>query len=205
MPHIATLARLIPDVFRLEMADAKPFKIDGVYCRILPLTKGQFALVDADDYEWLNRRKWYALKASNSPGFYACSYETVALKTNICLLMHREILGLKRGDPRKGDHVKEWATLDNRRKNLRISTTSQNGMNRGKQSNNTSGFKGVSFSPRLNKYDTRIAFNNTQIYLALTDTAEEGARIYDEAARRLYGEYARLNFPNGELWLGDES
>jgi len=55
------------------------------------------------------------------------------------------------------DH-KNLNKLDNRRCNLRICTHSQNGMNRGKQKNNTTGFKGINEDKRRKrkKYRARI-------------------------------------------------
>jgi len=40
---------------------------------LIPLTQGKFAIVDAEDYDWLSRYKWYATKAKNT--FYACRVE----------------------------------------------------------------------------------------------------------------------------------
>ena len=51
----------------------------------------------------------------------------------------------------KVDHIDEVKT-NNHVKNLRWATTSQNGQNRGKQSNNTTVFKGVYYNKRAKKY-----------------------------------------------------
>src|ERR1700729_3697279 len=47
---------------RPVLEDAQPFKIQDVYCRLISLSRGMFAIVNASDYEWLMQWKWYAAK-----------------------------------------------------------------------------------------------------------------------------------------------
>ena len=80
---------------------------------------------------------------------------------------------------------------DNRLCNLRECERSQNQANRGKQANNTSGFKGVHFHPQGNKWRARIKSGDKDCSLGLYDTKEEAHAAYCAAAKRLNGDFAR--------------
>lgn len=108
--------------------------------RKIPLTQGQYALVDDTDYDWLNQWKWYASLEKGS--YYAVRENTGRNISRIPIRMHRQILGLKRGDKREGDH-RDHNTLDNQRHNIRICTHQQNMLNRRKPYNTSSSFRGV--------------------------------------------------------------
>lgn len=150
----------------------------------IPLTQGLVALVDDDDYEWLMRRRWHANRNRPTAKFYA---QSVINKKNT--IMHRLILGARKGE--QVDHI-NGDGLDNRRTNLRICNGSQNQHNRKLQINNKSGYKGVYFNKR--KWTARIVVNNKKIYLGRFTDPTEAARAYDEAAKKLHGEFARTNF-----------
>lgn len=79
--------------------------------------------------------------------------------------------------------------LDNRRSNLRICTRSQNAMNRLKQSNNRSGFKGVVFSKRYKKYIAQIKAQGIYHWLGYFNTAKEASKAYVEAATIYHGKF----------------
>jgi len=62
-------------------------------------------------------------------------------------------------------------------------------------SKNTSGFRGVSRFSKGLRWRAAIGKRN-KIYLGCFRTAEEAARAYDAAARKLYGDAAAVNFPD---------
>jgi hypothetical protein len=86
--------------------------------------------------------------------------------------------------------------VNNLRRNIRRATKTQNQHNVGIRADNATGFKGVSFAKREAKCLAQIRANGKMLSLGLHDAAEAAARAYDHAARRLHGEFARLNFPD---------
>lgn len=150
--------------------------------RLIPLTRGKFAMVDAADYEWLSAYTWHALKVAGN--FYACRKEKG--KT---ILMHRQIMPPPPG--KVVDH-KNNNGLDDHRRNLRICTQQQNVCNSRPQ-RRKSGFKGV--SRHRDKWAARIKYGGKQYCLGSFDTPLEAARARDRKARELMGEYAWLNRP----------
>jgi hypothetical protein len=104
------------------------------------------------------------------------------------VLMHRLILNLD--DPQiHCDHINHCKT-DNTRANLRICTPSQNQHNRRKQKSSTN-FKGVTLYKQ--RFFAQIRADNNYHYLGLYRSERTAARVYDQAARRLHGEFACTN------------
>jgi hypothetical protein len=155
--------------------------------RQIALGDGYYAYVDAVDHQWLSRYKWHM------QGGYAIRYEKKKL-----IFMHRQIM-----QPPKGkivDH-KNRNRLDNTRENLRICTHGENTQNAGKIQGTFSRFKGVSYRKERDKYFAQIYHHNEQFYLGLFDKETDAARAYDRRAIELFGEFARVNFP--EEWPPD--
>lgn len=166
--------------------------------KLILLWGGQSAKVDDEDYEWLNAFKWYGRpnkkgghvvqrieKDKDSNGRW--KYRTV--------YMSREILQAPKG--MLVDHINQ-ETLDNQKSNLRLCSHSQNVKNRRIHKNNTSGFKGVYWHKANKKWfaSVGIGVGGRVKYLGYADTKEECARLRDQHAQKLYGEFASLNFPD---------
>ena len=95
--------------------------------RLIPLTQGQNAVVDAADYEWLNQWNWHAHWFESSKTFYAGRNISASEGRPMGVVtMHRELL--QDGSNLDTDH-RNGNGLDNRRSNLRICTRSQNCQN----------------------------------------------------------------------------
>ena len=143
--------------------------------RWIPLTRGAFALVDEADFERVSHYNWHLTKN----GYAASSHR----------LLHRFVMNA--GPKDKIDHRNNEAKLDCRRSNLRLATHSQNLHNRPVQKNNASaGMKGVSRCVTTGRWRARIKVAGKNVWLGRFATKEEAARAYDEAARRLVGEFA---------------
>lgn len=158
----------------------------GLYF-LIPLTQGKFAIVDAKNYKWLNQHKWYAVKCKNT--FYAV--RNVGESSNQHrIYMHRQIMNVPKD--KQTDH-RNHTGLDNRETNLRICTRSQNQHNR-KSQNSISKFKGVTWCKRDRKWKAQIKYNGKTIHLGNFINEIEAAKRYDEAAKKLFGEFANCNF-----------
>jgi len=106
--------------------------------------------------------------------------------------MHREILELKKGDGKYGDHINH-NTLDNRKNELRVCTQSQNNMNSRKRKNCTSIYKGVCWKKQFMRWDSYIMVNQKQIYIGRFKSEKMAALAYNKKAKELFGEFAYLN------------
>lgn len=89
------------------------------------------------------------------------------------------------------DHI-DRDRSNNRANNLRSASRSQNLCNRPSQSNNLSGFKGVSFHKGRSKYFARIGLYGKQHFLGYFNTPESAHEAYCLAAKRLHGEFSRV-------------
>ena len=63
------------------------------------------------------------------------------------------------------------------------------------RSDNKTGYKGVSWARSKKKYCTQIQSKGRHRFIGYFSTPIEAARAYDKVARSLFGEFARLNFP----------
>lgn len=166
----------------------------------IQLTQGKVALVDDEDFEYLNQFKWHAHKSRST--YYAKGYDK---NTNKKIIMHRHILGLTNSKI-FGDH-KDGDGLNNQRTNIRIATPSQNQKN--KKPSGISKYIGVSFHTSKSKYFSKkeniikeysntgwmasITINGKFTYLGKFDSEIEAAKEYNKAAEKHHGEFARLN------------
>jgi hypothetical protein len=175
---------------------APPPPSDGVTFHI-PLTQGQYAMVDAEDYERVSRCKWCLSRTGNQ--LYAqrrCHGKTIR--------MHQFLM-----NPPKGmvvDHI-DGNGLNNRRDNLRICTPQQNAWNhkRRKEADASSQYIGVyPYKRPPGKWYVKIQCAGAGTYLGPFDSEIEAARARDHKAIELFGEYAGLNFPR-EDYAGGQS
>ena len=149
----------------------------------IPLTQGRFTIIDDEDFEEVNKYKWYV------------SNEYVArmlLPANrrVQISLHRILMN---PPPNlQVDHI-NGDTLDNRRKNLRVVTLRENVINQKLHKNNTSGYKGVSWDKKLEKWETSINPNGKKIRVGFFNSLLEAVEAYNKSAIKYFGEYARLN------------
>jgi hypothetical protein len=178
---------------RIDTSEIGGFKIDGVYCKLIALTQGQFAIVWESDYEWINQWIWYAQRTKEGTKHYAVRVGKDANGRTIKLKMHRVILGLDHHDPRIGDHIRPADTLRNTRDNLRIANHSESQCNRRKPKHNTSGFKGVRWNKRKLKYQADIWVGKKHYNLGYSDTPEGASKKYEAGILKHHGKFGQVN------------
>lgn len=131
-----------------------------------------WALVDEEDFWGLLAFRW-----SLSAGGYAGRYDREN-KFACSVRMHRELLGLKRGDGLEADHI-NGDRLDNRRANLRVVGRQMNAQNLRPYVSTSSRYRGVTFNKKTGKWVAQHKLNGRHVYLGQHVTEEEAA----EAAR----------------------
>lgn len=156
----------------------------------IKLSKGKVAMVDDEDYERINKFKWFTyeklyLKCSS----YAMTNIRISGKRRH-LQMHRFIMNTP--ENLQVDHI-DHNGLNNQKSNLRNCTRQQNNFNSRSQKGN---YKGV-FIDKKNKknpFRARIRHNTKEIYIGSFKTAKEAGFAYDNKAKELFKEFAHLNF-----------
>jgi hypothetical protein len=159
--------------------------------KLIPLSQNKFAQVDDDLFDYLSQWKWFF------DGDYArrhvYEYKN-GKKIQKNIQMHRLVNKTPKG--KFTDHI-DGNPLNNQRANLRTCTIRQNGANMKKQPNKSSIYKGVSKDGNI--YRTVIWKNNEKVFAASSRNERWAAMIYDLNAAPLFGEFARLNFPEAIL------
>lgn len=150
----------------------------------IDLTRGQVALVDDEDFEYLNQFKWCVQKGKNTLYAVRNNYNNGKSATQY---MHGAILN------GKGiDHI-DHNGLNNQRSNLRLCSQSENSMNTQKYANKSSSFKGVSFHKLSGKWRAYIMINGKETHLGYFTSEIEAAKAYNTKAIALFCEFANLN------------
>lgn len=174
------------------------------------LTKGKYAIVDDEDYPFLNRMSWYAKKTPktvNGIETYRAVlrvYESLPAQTKkdrnkITIYMEQFLIKIE--NCHKIGH-RNRNTLDNRKSNL-VATTQGKSLQHAKKriltlgKKPTSKYKGVTLQKnrygQITGYYSHINKDKKRYYLGVYKTEEEAGVAYNKKAIELYGDYAFLN------------
>jgi hypothetical protein len=158
--------------------------------KLIPLTQGQYAMVDDEDYDYLIQWKWYAQYDKGK--YYATrGYFDTRINNNSKIRMHNAIM-----NPPKNiltDHI-DLNPLNNQRSNLRYAQKYENARNKSSKKNSTSKYLGVHWSTKEKRWCSQIRVNNKTKNLGRYKNEINAAKAYDTAAKIYFGEFANLNF-----------
>lgn len=122
------------------------------------------AIIDASDIAWASQWRWHL----DTKGY--------AARSGVSIRLHRELLGLRPGDTRQGDHI-DRNKLNDRRANLRIASHQGNMQNRPSQRGSSSSYRGVSFNRKLAKWQASIQIGPKKTYLGVFAEEREAAEV----------------------------
>jgi hypothetical protein len=154
--------------------------------KYIPLTRGRWAVVDAEDYHRIAPYNWYSQRNGKGKNLYAARKVSRDAGSRCGMqYMHRFLLGLTdRG--RVADHI-NGCTLDNRKSNLRECSRSENSRNRRADAGNKLGLKGVSRDGK--RFRAEIQRGRIGNY----SSPVEAGLSYNAKAIAIHGKFARLN------------
>jgi len=142
-----------------------------------------FLIDDADlhsiqQYQWylINTGHGYAIRMTRPP-YFSVGHLLLNIK-------HPEM---------EPDHI-DRDPFNNQRINLRVATKLQNAWNKRKPVTNTSGFKGVTWSKRAQKWTAQIKVNGFCKGLGYYDLIESAAKAYDIAVKKYHGNFGVSNY-----------
>jgi len=157
------------------------------------LSQGKVALVDNEDFESINQFKWHIDKRLHT--IYAVRQERYMTGKYKKVYMHNQIMGVK-----WIDHINSDG-LDNRKINMRPCNCGQNNMNQRPQEGKSSEFKGVFWHKQRKKWTAQSGINGKRKHLGMFKSEIMAALAYDNEAKNLFGEFARLNFPDTNIQI----
>ncbi len=159
--------------------------------KLIKLTKGQFALVDDEDYKQLNRFKWIASTSKIRNTYYARRAMLDCNGKQKIVQMHRIIMGIT--NPKIIIDHKDGNGLNNQRNNLRVCSHSQNSSNRKSAKNSSSKYLGVTFCKENGKWRAQIRKFNVNHHIGYFIDEKNAALAYQSKAKEIHGEFANLS------------
>jgi hypothetical protein len=173
----------------------RPIEIPiGPSIAYVPLTRGQFALIDRDDVERVGKFNWCADFSENTHTFYVRTHAEIDGRKSTRLHRFLSVESYLSIDHANGN------SLDNRKSNLRTANHNQQMQNRHVLKTSKSGIKGAYWFPRDKRFYSYIVHDGNKTWLGSFLTAEEAGTAYAQAAKRIHKEFASIRGRVGVLF-----
>jgi len=177
------------------------YKIDGDITYIYIVTRKQekfTTMIDTEDLPKLIEADlgWHIRYDENTRDYYVrsikISYDDNNNKKIETILLHK-LLGDYIYKNKENIHHKNHNTLDNRKENLELISITENSRHRkGKNKNNTTGYRNVMYNKRYkNKpYHVQLQIDGKNKVLGKFSDVDEAGTFAEEMRQKYYGEYA---------------
>jgi hypothetical protein len=152
------------------------YNLDGEYGVGYDCNDKEFYF-DLEDYDKIKGYTWHI----NNYGYPRALVNGVSVGLHSFLIPHEGKTWI--------DHI-DGNRADCRKKNLRVATYAQNGMNKAYMSTNTSGIIGVHFDKRVNFWYAQISINNKTVYVGCSKNKDEAIRYRLLAEKQYYKDFA---------------
>lgn len=165
--------------------DKNEIERNGKYSKLYLYDKNNevigYSIIDTEDVEIVSKYKWHLANE------YVITLVKDKNKVRTLFLNHL----IMNFDKRKNkdlvcDHINR-DRKDNRKENLRIVDFQTNGINKGTQSNNTSGTPGISYSKERKKWESYIKIGYKKINLGRYKTKKEAIKARENAEIKYFG------------------
>jgi hypothetical protein len=161
----------------------------------IPLSQGQVALVDDQDYPLLSDFRWCYRPERNGRQGYAVRHRKVDGKDRLCYL-HREILPAPEGHE---TIFLNHDRLDCRRANLRVVSKQEARQHHRVRSDSKSGSKGVRYNDDGDTWSATVYRNGHCYHVGTYSSKEAAESAYEQALRRenpdLHGAHKTVERP----------
>ncbi len=156
--------------------------------KLIELSQDRLACVDDEDFDWLSKWKWHYHREKKGKTGYVRRTDRSGPKQKT-VQMHVEVM--KRHGLWECGQVDHDNTCgcDNRKVNLRLATSRNQGANVGLRTNNTSGVIGVSWDKEEGRWRVQIIINGKVTYLGLYDDFDEAVETRRKAEIEHFGEF----------------
>ena len=142
---------------------------------------------DLEDYNKIKDYCWY----ERADGYISTWIKRKNVRLHILIMESNPCIG------EKVDHINH-NTYDNRKSNLRICTNAENNHNKGLRCDNTSGYSGVTWNKKLQKWYSKITINGKQIYLGVFTNINDAIKARQNAEIKYFKEYRYKGDNKGE-------
>lgn len=150
--------------------------------------KGFDFIVDEEDVALFDAHSWQVRDLINRQYLHRATYNPETGKCST-IIFHRLILGITDRNVLV-DHI-NGNTLDNRKVNLRPCNVSQNRINSKMNKNNTSGYRGVMWRKRAQKWEAVLMVSKKRLSLGLFTDPKKAYEARVLASVKHYGEFER--------------